>query len=143
MRGVGFILALIVVIGSLFLASGVYTYYAEHSYWDNHKAGFTTGVIHGVIAPIMLIVGILKDYGIYEINNKGWFYDFGFVLGIMLAWAGGSGGTKNVIKNYYSSARDMQDKNPLKKIKEKIEGVVSKKNPENSEPLEEKKAKKK
>jgi hypothetical protein len=47
-------------------------------------AGFFTGVWHGWIAPISLIVGLFKDnVRIYELNNTGWWYDFGFYIAII------------------------------------------------------------
>lgn len=47
-------------------------------------AGFFTGIWHGWIAPISLIVGLFKDgVKIYETNNIGWWYDFGYYIAII------------------------------------------------------------
>jgi len=47
-------------------------------------AGFFLGIWHGWIAPISLIVGIFTDgVRVYEVNNTGWFYDFGFYMAII------------------------------------------------------------
>ncbi|MEA3329532.1 MAG: hypothetical protein U9Q06_02195 [Nanoarchaeota archaeon] len=131
MRALGFILSLIVVVGGLFLASGVWTYYAGHEYWETDKAGVPTGFIHGAIAPIMIIGGIFTDYGIYEVNHTGWWYDLFFVIGFLFVWAGGSGGTRHVIKNYYDSNQKSGNKrlhsDDLKEINEMIKKHVSKK----------------
>ena len=44
-------------------------------------ANFLTGIWHGWIAPLSLIVGIFKgNIRIYEPNNNGWWYDFGFYM---------------------------------------------------------------
>jgi hypothetical protein len=45
-------------------------------------AGFWMGFWHGVISVVTLIVGIF-DFTVkmYEVNNSGWWYDFGFLLG--------------------------------------------------------------
>ena len=52
-------------------------------------AGFLSGIWHGWMAPISLIVGIFKaSIRVYEPNNSGWWYDFGFYLAIV----GGFGG---------------------------------------------------
>lgn len=46
-------------------------------------AGFLGGLWHGIIAPIIFIVSLFNpDIRIYETNNQGRFYDFGFMLGI-------------------------------------------------------------
>ncbi len=47
-------------------------------------AGFFMGIWHGWIAPISLIIGLLNDnVRIYETNNSGWWYDFGFYIAII------------------------------------------------------------
>ena len=52
-------------------------------------AGFFSGVWHGWIAPISLVVGIFKHgIRVYEPVNTGWWYDFGFYIAIV----GGFGG---------------------------------------------------
>ncbi len=46
-------------------------------------AGFWAGLWHGIIAPITFIVSLFADgVRIYETNNNGRWYDFGFMLGI-------------------------------------------------------------
>jgi hypothetical protein len=52
-------------------------------------AGFLMGIWHGWIAPISLIAGIF-DSGIrvYEPNNTGWWYDFGFYIAIISGFGG-------------------------------------------------------
>jgi len=49
---------------------------------DPPKAGFFAGLWHGLIAVITLILGIFTEFKIYEINNGGWFYDLGFLVGV-------------------------------------------------------------
>jgi hypothetical protein len=52
-------------------------------------AGFWAGLWHGLICPITFLVSLL--YGgvrIYEVNNKGRWYDFGFILGASSALGG-------------------------------------------------------
>lgn len=51
--------------------------------------GFWLGFLHGVIAPISLIASLFYDVRIYAFPNSGWWYDFGFVLGIAGAAGGG------------------------------------------------------
>lgn len=46
-------------------------------------AGFFSGFWHGIIAPLIFIIGLFtSNVKIYEINNNGRWYDFGFLLGI-------------------------------------------------------------
>ena len=54
-------------------------------------AGFWTGIWHGAISVITLIIHIF-NHGIrvYEVNNTGGWYDFGFLLGVICIWGGGS-----------------------------------------------------
>jgi hypothetical protein len=52
-------------------------------------ANFLTGIWHGWIAPLSLIVGIFKgNIRIYEPNNSGWWYDFGFYMAIISGFGG-------------------------------------------------------
>lgn len=52
-------------------------------------AGFFTGIWHGWIAPISLILGFFNpSIRIYETANTGWWYDFGYYIAIL----GGFGG---------------------------------------------------
>lgn len=53
------------------------------------QAGFFWGVWHGWIAPVSLIMGWFNPgVRVYEVNNTGWWYDFGFYIAII----GGFGG---------------------------------------------------
>ena len=57
---------------------------------DSHRpAGFFFGIWHGWIAPLSLIVGIFEPgVRIYEVDNTGLAYDFGFYIAVI----GGFGG---------------------------------------------------
>ncbi len=53
-------------------------------------AGFWYGLWHGVISFISLIIHLFNDtVMVYEKNNTGGWYDFGFLLGVILVWGGG------------------------------------------------------
>jgi hypothetical protein len=46
-------------------------------------AGFWAGLWHGIIAPVTFIVSLFaSEVSIYETNNNGRWYEFGFMLGI-------------------------------------------------------------
>jgi hypothetical protein len=52
-------------------------------------AGFFSGIWHGWMAPLSLIISIFKDHiAIYEPINTGFWYDFGYYAAIL----GGFGG---------------------------------------------------
>ena len=52
-------------------------------------AGFFSGIWHGWIAPISLVVGFFKsEIRIYEIYNAGWWYDFGYYMAIISGFGG-------------------------------------------------------
>ncbi len=53
-------------------------------------AGFFWGIWHGWIAPVALIWGLLfnPDIRLYEPNNSGWAYDFGFYIAIISGFGG-------------------------------------------------------
>lgn len=54
-------------------------------------AGFWYGLWHGVISLISMIIHIFNDnVMVYEINNTGGWYDFGFLVGVISIWGGGS-----------------------------------------------------
>lgn len=46
-------------------------------------AGFWPGLWHGIIAPITFLISLFyPGVGIYETDNNGRWYNFGFLLGI-------------------------------------------------------------
>lgn len=58
-------------------------------YGDDNPAGFFSGIWHGWIAPVTLIISIFSDtVRIYEVHNTGWWYDLGFYIALI----GGFGG---------------------------------------------------
>jgi hypothetical protein len=61
-------------------------------------AGFWLGLWQGLISPITFIVSLFTtNVSIYEVQNNGNWYDFGFMLGVACAFgSGGWGGTAGV-----------------------------------------------
>lgn len=58
-------------------------------------AGFWLGLWHGFIAPVTFFISLFSDnVNIYEVNNSGNWYDFGFVIGAGLLLSGGLFGRK-------------------------------------------------
>ena len=67
---------------------------AGDSKFDLDPAGFWMGLWHGLISLVTFIISIFNDnVTIYEVNNTGWPYNLGFILGAMIFYGGGSKGT--------------------------------------------------
>jgi len=57
-------------------------------------AGFWPGLWQGLISPITFVISLFtSEINIYEVQNNGNWYDFGFMLGVALAFGGGAGGS--------------------------------------------------
>jgi hypothetical protein len=64
---------------------------AEFPIKAGNPAGFLLGFWHGLIAPFAFVVSLFNsNVGVYEINNVGHWYDFGFLLGAAAAFGGGA-----------------------------------------------------
>ena len=52
---------------------------------DTDGAGFWLGIWHGLIIPITFVISLFNSHvNVYEVINNGGFYNFGFVLGVLL-----------------------------------------------------------
>ena len=60
-------------------------------------AGFWRGFWHGLIAPFTFLISLFKDnIGVYETHNNGKWYNFGFILGLMMVFGGNSGAGQKI-----------------------------------------------
>lgn len=67
----------------------------DKSIQEGKAAGFLDGLWHGFIALFTFVISLFSDkVGIYEIHNCGGWYDFGFILGVMIFFGGGGGASK-------------------------------------------------
>jgi len=58
-------------------------------------AGFWRGLWQGIIAPVTFFISLFTDdVSVYEVHNKGNWYDFGFVLGAGILFGGGFLGSR-------------------------------------------------
>ena len=81
-------------------------------------AGFWFGLWHGIISVISLIIHIFNDsVAVYEANNTGGWYDFGFLLGVISIWGGSSHA------NCKSAAKKQREKE-WEEISVKVENKV-------------------
>jgi len=55
----------------------------------DEQAGFWLGLWQGFISPITFIVSLFNSQvNIYEVNNDGNWYNFGFMIGVAIAFGG-------------------------------------------------------
>jgi hypothetical protein len=82
-------------------------------------AGFWAGLWHGLICVITFIISLFSDsVRMYEVNNTGGWYDFGFILGACIALGGGGGaGWK---KKRRKRTKDKEWEEIGKKVEEKV-----------------------
>ena len=56
-------------------------------------AGFWQGLWNGFTVLFTFLISLFnKNVGIYEVHNSGGWYNFGYLLGVMMFWGGGAGG---------------------------------------------------
>ena len=93
----------------------------DAQFTSESPAGFWFGLWHGVISFISMIIHIFNDnVTVYEINNTGGWYDFGFLFGVICIWGGGSHMT-------CKSAADKKRNKEWDEIGDKVEKKVMRK----------------
>jgi hypothetical protein len=56
-------------------------------------AGFWQGLWHGFVLLFTFFISLFNhNVGIYEVHNSGGWYNFGYLLGVMMFWGGSGGG---------------------------------------------------
>ncbi|MCW9015108.1 MAG: hypothetical protein OQL06_15180 [Gammaproteobacteria bacterium] len=111
-------------------------------------AGFWFGLWHGVISFITLIIHLFNSgVSVYEVNNTGGWYDFGFLLGVICIWGGGGHvSCKSAAnKKHDQEWEEIGDKVEIKvmsKLKEWAEDEETKDNDEDWDEVKEKVEKK-
>jgi hypothetical protein len=59
-----------------------------------NPAGFWLGLWQGAISPITFLISLFNDHvNIYEVHNNGNWYNFGFMIGVSVAFGGAGSGT--------------------------------------------------
>ena len=87
-------------------------------------AGFWYGLWHGIISVISLVIHLFNEnVMVYEIHNTGGWYDFGFLIGVISIWGGGSHvSCKSVIvkkhDKEWDEIGDKVEKKVMRKLKE-------------------------
>ncbi len=82
-----YLVIIVVIIIMAFLLTSCIPGDGKHT--SQKPAGFFWGVWHGWVAPVSVIIGIFNhDIRVYESNNTGWWYDFGFYIAIISGFGG-------------------------------------------------------
>lgn len=96
----------------------------DPQFTQDNPAGFWYGFWHGIIAFISLIVHIFNEtVTVYETNNAGGWYDFGFLLGVIFLWGGSSrmtckSTTNKKCEKEWDAIGDKIEKKVMRKLKE-------------------------
>jgi len=76
-----FVLFILILISLLFVVGCA----PGNERFTENAAGFWAGLWHGMICIITFIISLFSDkVRVYELNNAGHLYDFGFILGIII-----------------------------------------------------------
>ncbi len=76
------ILLILIASASILVLSGCANKEVVSACLKGHTFGFWGGLLHGIIAPVDLILMLFRDdITVYAPNNNGIWYAFGFVLG--------------------------------------------------------------
>ena len=93
---------------------------ANNTRYDEVPAGFWAGLWHGLIIVVAFIISLFTDsVSIYEVNNTGGWYNFGYVFGLMIALSHG-GMWEPVKKKKAKSAKEAEWEEIGVKVEEKV-----------------------
>lgn len=68
---------------------------------EGETAGFWLGLWQGIIAPVTFIISLFSDnVEMYEVHNNGGWYNFGFLLGVIIIFGGSGGGAARGRRRY-------------------------------------------
>ena len=86
-------LALVAVVGATLFLSSCAAGPNPEAGTGQDPAGFWLGLWHGIIVLVTFVISLFSDnVSVYEVVNNGNWYDFGFVLGLLIALGGSGGG---------------------------------------------------
>ena len=81
------VVSLFLVLFVLLLLTGCIP--GDGKYTVGRPAGVLSGIWHGWIAPLSLILSLFnRNLRIYEVVNTGWWYDLGFYLAVISGFGG-------------------------------------------------------
>lgn len=74
---------ILVIMATLILVNPAGAFVQEYQYSEYDAPGLFSGIWHGLLSPWSLIARwFIDDVVMYAVPNSGWFYDFGFLLGV-------------------------------------------------------------
>ena len=89
----------ILVLGVIFLILIVSNCAPNNERFEENPAGFWAGIWHGLICWITFFISLFTDsVSIYEVNNTGGWYNFGFLIGATCILSGSGGVGKSCKK---------------------------------------------
>ncbi len=96
MKKVFYILGLVAVVLLLATcAAGVNTLVGTPNV-EGTVAGFWRGLWNGIIAPVTFVISLFtRNVQMYEVHNNGGWYNFGFLLGVIIIFGGGAKGSNS------------------------------------------------
>ena len=87
--------------------------------FDAKPAGFWAGLWHGLICAVTFIISLFTDsVRMYEVNNTGGWYDFGFLIGAAILLGGSWGPSRK--KRRAKSAKEKEWEEIGVKVEEKV-----------------------
>ena len=110
---------LLIVGGFILIVAMIAGCAAGTSRFEAKPAGFWAGLWHGLICLFTFVIGLFTDsVRMYEVNNTGNWYDFGFLFGVCILLGGGGGaGAK---KRHPRSAKEIEWEKIGQKVEEKV-----------------------
>ncbi len=84
-------LYLIFIVATLIIFTGCATQSPEQVL---DPPGFLHGLFQGFIILFSFVISLFTDFEIYAFPNNGGWYDFGYLLGVMMFFGGGGAGTR-------------------------------------------------
>lgn len=98
---------------------------ANNEMYLSEPAGFWAGLWHGLIIIITFIISLFTDtISIYEVNNTGGWYNFGFVLGLLISL--GHDKVRKPCKFKHSSEKEKEWKDIGEKVEHKVRTGIQK-----------------
>lgn len=87
-----FFMIVVSVFGIFTIPNTAEAFVQKYAYSEYNPPGFFSGIWHGLLAPYSLVARWFMDDGaMYAVPNTGWFYDVGFLVGIVgsipIGWA--------------------------------------------------------
>ena len=100
----------ILVLGLILFILVVATCAPNNERFDEKPAGFWAGIWHGLICWITFIISLFTDsVSIYEVNNTGGWYNFGFLIGATIILSGSGGAGKSCKKKKSWKEQEWED----------------------------------